>query len=179
MIYRLNSRIVITTNFDKIYETFCTSTSTDGYKVVPYYSPSLADNLRSEVRIIIKAHGTIDDHQQMIFTRHQYHEAKKNHQAFYEILKAILLTNTCVFIGCGMEDPDVMLLLEDVKSVGTGTRPHYAIIKSGSQDKFVLQDWDRTYNVKSLSYDGSHEQLLPELEGLFLDVDALRKIHKG
>jgi len=31
------------------------------------------------------------------------------------MLKALFLTNTVLFIGCGLNDPDVVLLLEDVK----------------------------------------------------------------
>ena len=39
-ILALDSRIVITTNFDKIYERYCLNTSREGFKVVTYESPS-------------------------------------------------------------------------------------------------------------------------------------------
>src|SRR6266581_4929491 len=57
--FDLDARIVITTNFDKIYEKYCFQFA-DGeafpFKVLPYTATSLADELRSDTRIIIKAH---------------------------------------------------------------------------------------------------------------------------
>lgn len=61
IIFDLDSRLVITTNFDKIYEKLCLRASTEGFKVLPYNSSSLGDEIRSDTRLIIKAHGTIDD----------------------------------------------------------------------------------------------------------------------
>jgi len=125
----LDSRIVITSNFDKIYDSYCTAGAGAGaFKVISYYSADLVDEIRSDVRLIIKAHGSIDDISKMIFTRAEYHRAKADHSRFYDILKAIFLTHTAVFIGCSMEDPDVLLLLEDVKITGvrrkTSLRAH-------------------------------------------------------
>ena len=77
IILALDSRIVITTNFDKIYERYCLNTSAEGFKVVTYESPSLADELRSDTRLIIKAHGNIDDIQRMVFTRAEHHRIKQ------------------------------------------------------------------------------------------------------
>ena len=55
VIFNLDSRLVITTNFDKIYEKHCLTASTEGFKVIPYYSNSLGDEIRSDTRLIIKA----------------------------------------------------------------------------------------------------------------------------
>jgi hypothetical protein len=174
IIFDLDSRLVITTNFDKIYERYCLNESTEGFKVIPYYSPSLADELRSDTRIIIKAHGSIDDVQRMFFTRAEYHSAKQNNSNFYEILKAIFLLNTVIFLGCGFEDPDVQLLLEEVKITSSGNRPHYILIKEGSQIDFGIRDWHKTYNVKALEYGPDHNDLITDLEGLLRRVDAMR-----
>lgn len=174
-IYRLDQRIVITTNFDKIYETYCLSTSSEGYKVISYDSQSFADELRSDTRLIIKAHGSIDSYQDMIFTREQYRRAKKEHSSFYEMLRSLFRIYTTVFIGCGMEDPDVMLMLEDIALVGSGRRPHYALIKEGLHDSFVVRDWDESYNVQAIEYGPCHESLVDDLESLFAEVDELRK----
>ncbi|WP_445730680.1 SIR2 family protein [Methylocystis sp. IM2] len=91
IIFALDSRLVITTNFDKIYEKHCLNVSTEGFKVIPYNSTSLADELRSDTRLIIKAHGSIDEISAMIFTRGQYHSAKRDNPGFYGLLKAIFL----------------------------------------------------------------------------------------
>ena len=107
--------------------------------MVSYHSSDLVDEIRSDTRLIIKAHGNIDDISKMIFTRAEYRRAKSEHAKFYDILKAVFLTHTAIFVGCSMEDPDVLLLLEDVKITASAERPHYVLIKRKSQDAFRFQ----------------------------------------
>jgi hypothetical protein len=176
IIFSLDSRLVITTNFDKIYEKHCLTVSTEGFKVIPYYSSSLGDEIRSDTRLIIKAHGSIDDISKMVFTKAEYHSAKEHHSSFYSILKALLLTNTCVFIGCGMEDPDVLLLLEEVRITANAHRPHYALLKEGSHSAFVKSDLASAYNIKVLEYGPNHSDLISDLESLLAFVEGKRAI---
>lgn len=173
-IHNLDQRIVITTNFDRIYEAYCMKPENEGFKVIPYHSTSLADEIRSDRRLIIKAHGSIDDVRTMIFTKHQYHEAKKNHGKFYEILKALYLTHTCIFIGCGLSDPDINLLLEDVNILSTPSCPHYALLLKEENSEFCVDDWRETYNIQALFYDPDHTALEKSLVELFSHVDGLR-----
>lgn len=174
VILDIDSRFVITTNFDKIYEKHCLTVSDEGFKVLPYYSTSLADEIRSDTRLIIKAHGSIDDISKMVFTRKEYHHAKKDHPEFYNLLKALLLTNTCVFIGCGMEDPDVLLVLEELKMTTNSKRPHYALLRKGSISRFITQDLLYTYNVKSLFYGPDHSDLISSLQDLYEEIEGIR-----
>lgn len=174
IIFSLDSRLVITTNFDKIYEKHCLTASTEGFKVIPYYSNSLVDEIRSDTRLIIKAHGSIDDVSKMVFTRAEYHEAKKTYSTFYSILKALLLTNTCIFIGCSMDDPDVLLLLEEIKMTANTNRPHYALLRENSHSSFDKKDLLSTYNVKALEYGPDHSELIPALNELYEKVEIIR-----
>lgn len=173
-ILAIDSRIVITTNFDKIYERLCLSNSNDGYKVLPYYSDSLGDELRSDTRIIIKSHGTIDDVQKMVFTKSEYHNAKKRHPQFYSILRAVFLTHTVIFIGCSLDDPDLLLTLEDVRITASGSRPHYVLVKRGANSSWELRDWLESYNIKALEYGPDHADLTAMLQELRTRVADLR-----
>lgn len=175
----LDSRIVITSNFDKIYDRYCTAgESADAFKVIPYHSADLVDEIRSDVRLIIKAHGSIDDISKMIFTRAEYHRAKAEHPRFYDILKAIFLTHTAIFIGCSMEDPDVLLLLEDVKITASAEKPHYVLVRKGSQDFFSITDWKKTYNICPLEYGPTHASLVDDLRAL-QDLVEVERATKG
>ena len=176
VIFDLDSRLVITTNFDKIYEKLCLRASTEGFKVIPYYSTSFGDELRSDTRLIIKAHGSIDELQKMIFTKSQYHTAKEMHSSFYSILKGLLLTNTCIFVGCSLDDPDVLLLLEDVKITASPNRPHYALLREGSHNHYAKHDLLSCYNVKALEYGPNHSDLVTDLTVLLENVYAVRAI---
>ncbi|SDA28828.1 SIR2-like domain-containing protein [Nitrosospira sp. Nsp18] len=175
IIFDLDSRIVITTNFDRIYEKLCLSASTEGFKVLPYYSSSLGDELRSDTRLIIKAHGTIDEVGKMVFTKSEYHNAAASHAPFYTMVRALLLTNTCIFIGCSLDDPDVLLLLEDVRITASTQRPHYALILEENGDRYSRQDWLSSYNVKTLDYGPTHDALMDDLSTLLDEVVELRK----
>ena len=178
-IHRLDSRIVITTNFDKIYERHCESAVNDGsgYSTISYYDESLGDLIRTDERIIIKAHGTINNIPKMVFSRSQYHAAKKDHGRFYEILQSLLITNTCIFIGCGMDDPDISLLLEDVKIASSTTCPHYVLIRHGDQSPIKLNDWNNTYNIKALEYGTEYADLTIAIQDLADQVEELRAIN--
>jgi hypothetical protein len=175
-IFKLDSKIVITTNFDKLYERYCIEVAdNESFKVITYESSDFADELRSDTRLIVKAHGTVDSVSKMIFTRAEYHRAKAEHSNFYEMLKAVFLTHTVVFIGCGMSDPDVSLLLEDVKIIGNSQSTHYALVKAGSTEPAVAADWAATYNVKCLEYGPDHADLVADLDALVEQVNLRRQ----
>jgi hypothetical protein len=174
-VYQLDSRIVITTNFDKIYERYCLARSDTGaFKVIQYDSKDLADELRSDTRLIIKAHGSIDTISRMIFTRAEYHRIKAEHQEFYDILKAIFLTHAVVFFGCGLDDPDVLLLLEEVKITSSSAKPHYAVIKEDTKTALALSDWKNSYNICALEYGPTHDDLIQDLQALLALIDEER-----
>ena len=176
LIFDLDSRFVITTNFDKIYENHCISTSQEGFKVVTYDSESLVDEIRSDTRLIIKAHGTIDNVNKMIFTKSQYHQAKRRYSKFYEVLKALFITHTVIFIGCSLDDPDIQLILEDINIIGSGKRPHYILIREKQQNRYGLKDWRETYNIRALEYGPSHDDLIGDLDNLLYEVNCTRSI---
>ncbi|MFT6835496.1 MAG: hypothetical protein ACJA0H_001536 [Francisellaceae bacterium] len=173
----LDLEIVVTTNFDKMYENYCQYTSTDGYRVLTYKSEDLGDLLRSDIRLIIKAHGCINDARSMIFTKAQYHKAKKDHPQFYELLKAIFLTHTCIFIGCSMDDPDILLALEDVKITSSSIFPHYVITRQGDNTELAKNDWNETYNIKALEYGPDYSDLNLDLKDLNEKVIAFRALY--
>lgn len=173
-ILKLDQRLVITTNFDKIYEAHWYSISKEGFKVISYDSESLVDEIRSDTRLIIKAHGSIDNINKMIFTRSQYYNAKRNYSKFYEVLKALFITHTVVFIGCSLDDPDVQLILEDVNVITSAQKPHYILIKENSQNLFALKDWQETYNIRALEYGPNHDDLITDLETLLDSVIYIR-----
>lgn len=177
LINELDARVVITTNFDKVYEKHCLSTGSNGaFKVINYYSKDICDELRSDTRLIVKAHGTIDEIRQMIFTRAEYHEARRSYPNFYEVLKALFLTNTVIFMGCGLQDPDVLLLLEDVKIVSSSQRPHYLVTIDREHASPLVSDWLNTYNVKPLFFGPTFDDLITDLEELVSSVEDERAL---
>lgn len=168
-IYRLDCKIVLTPNFDKIYETYAAQVSRGTIVAKDYHFPQLAEYIRGDTYVVIKVHGSVDDHRNMIFGRKDYARARVENSLFYDILRALILTHTFVFIGCGIDDPDIRLVLEDINFGAGGSRCHYFVTAAGaisSDMKSVLRD---TMNLDVLEYEnaaGDHLNLTRSLEEL-------------
>lgn len=156
LIKEIDCKVVITTNFDKIYENLCND---HGYTVAHYSeSQKILSNIKSTENLIIKAHGSVDDIDNIVFTQRQYYEAKKNYSQFYDILNALFLTHTVIFLGYSMNDPDINLILEAVANTSSPSSPNYVIQKQGL-DQEMKQYWRDCYNIVALEYGPEYENL--------------------
>lgn len=123
-IFDLDSRIVASMNFDKIYDTYAISSSEGTVAVKPYDSAELRTCVSGVGRYVIKMHGSIDTVPSLIFTLEDYSKARIKHVGFYEVLSALLHTHVFLFIGCGLNDPDLQILFED-QFHKFGEAPHF------------------------------------------------------
>ncbi|CJL00873.1 Uncharacterised protein [Streptococcus pneumoniae] len=169
-IYKLDSKIVLTPNFDKIYDVYAQSKSRGTVIIKQYHDLDLARYIRGDQRVVIKAHGSVDSIENMIFGRRDYAEARVKHRWFYEIFKALMLTHTFVFIGCGTDDPDIRLVLEDIHFSAGYAREHYFISAAGAIEEDIKMIFQETMNLRVLEYDypaeGDHSDLSNALEEL-------------
>ena len=175
-IFKLDARIVITPNFDNIYDRYVQN-ETEGTVVIKTYNQEdIAEALRTNKRLILKIHGTIDAANQLIFSRNDYTEARTKFQHFYTILDALSITNTFLFLGCGTNDPDIRLILEDYNFRFKHSREHYITLSKNSNPKGVNEILEKTMNIKFLEYDGKdgHKELKESLDDLVSKVDAER-----
>tara|TARA_R110002110_G_scaffold110559_1_gene275517 strand:- start:16 stop:876 length:861 start_codon:yes stop_codon:yes gene_type:complete len=175
-IFRLDTRFVITPNFDKIYDNLCTLESEGTIIVKNYYDDDITEAVRGNKRLILKAHGTIDSPGRMVFTREDYARVRASHAEFYEILEALLITHTFIFIGCGTDDPDFRLLLEKHQFSNRKSPPHYMTLAKPLNPDHI-RTMRNTMNVKLLGYSPAdqHKELKSSLVQLFELVDAQRE----
>lgn len=175
LIKEIESKIVVTTNFDKIYENLCND---HGHTYANYYEINkILTNLKTTENLIIKAHGTIDDVDRMVFTQQQYYDAKKAYPVFYDILKALFLTNTVVFLGYSLNDPDINLILETVANSSSSSNPHYVVVKQGVDEEVKLY-WQKCYNIYPLEYGPDYEHLEGNVEELHRKVWEYRGLRR-
>lgn len=90
-------------------------------------------------RIILKTHGAIDTPNEMVFSKHQYNEARYKNSGFYRLLDSLVLTHTFIFIGCGLSDPDIRLTLENYNFGFPGCRPHYFITAKEAINEDIIK----------------------------------------
>lgn len=173
---RVDSRLVMTTNFDKLYENRANQLQDNTVIVKNYYDRDVADVFRRQDRVVLKVHGTIDLADQTIFTRSQYAQARRDHAYFYQLLRGLFVTHTFVFLGASMRDPDMQLLLEDHAYRFEGSRPHYMVMPDDSARAGTLNVLEETMNLKALVYDpaNNHKALADSVAALIPRVEAAR-----
>lgn len=177
VIYDLDSRLVITPNVDKIYEQYAVTESQGTIVVKTQTETDVSDFIKSGDRIILKAHGSIDNPNSMIFSKCQYAKARHDYSHFYRLLDALTLTYTYLFIGCGLNDPDIQLTLENYNFEFPDGKPHFFISCDNSINAHVEHSLFVNYNLKVLKYNnkkGQHTDLLDSLIDLQNQVEDER-----
>ncbi len=178
VIFSLDSRIVITPNIDKIYEQYASTASLGTVVSKAYYDDDVAKYLRSPDYLIIKAHGSVDATDNIIFTHQKYAKARYQYATFYNVLDALMLTHTFIFIGCGINDPDIQLVLENYNFNFPKCRPHYFITAHNNFSPLILNSLKKNRNIEIITYDntsGDHSELLNCLKDLRDHVESKRE----
>jgi len=111
----------------------------------------------------------------MIFTRSQYAEARTKYFDFYKVLESLIVTNTVLMVGVGLDDPDFQLLFEDTAARFRAGLPHY-MTYGGKPHPDVARSARETRNIKLLPYSSrnNHEELVESLEDLLRRVSDKR-----
>ena len=177
IIHDLDLKIVLTTNYDDIYDRYCLQVSANrGHNVCRYYEDHAINDIRSTTRLILKAHGCVSDPTKMVMTRASYFEARRTHSSFYAILDALFLTNTLLFVGCSLSDPDIQLVLENANISAPSHHSHYALVESGRHPS-IVNAIKNTYNIVLLEYpEGQHDEAEEALRALKDEVLAFRAL---
>lgn len=175
-IFKLDTHLVLTQNFDKIYDTYAQSASENRVAVKNYYDEDTVDVLRGDARAIIKVHGTIDSPAKMVFTRSDYGDAREKHARFYDCIDALLITHTFVFAGCDIYDPDMQLFLEKHARAFPTARPHIMLTPAGMHQD-VKRALNKNLGLKILSYTpkDNHRELCDSLRDLRELVEGRRE----
>jgi hypothetical protein len=176
-IFNLDSRIIATPNFDKIYDVYAEHATHGNISIKTYYDDDIADVIRRPEPVILKIHGTITSPDKLIFSRKDYSKARTDSRNFYQVLDALSITHTFIFIGCGPNDPDVRLLLEDYNYRFRFNKKHFIISPKNATKKDVLKVIEETMSLKTIEYDSrnNHIELTESLEALVLSVEAKRQ----
>lgn len=177
-IYNLDSAIVASPNFDNIYDTYALGISNGSLVIKDHTSTDVASYLGGgDVRLLLKTHGTANNPADVIFTRKDYAAARIKYVLFYEILKSLVLTHTFLFIGCGIDDPDIRALFEDVQFAHDRMPYHFMTLPTDDVAPEVMEVASESMKLKFLAYsrDNGHAELTESLGELVGRVDAYRE----
>jgi len=173
----LDSRIVVTTNVDKIYDNMIQQNTINPPIVKTHTDNGLAEAVRLQERLLLKIHGTIDNPNDMIFTRRDYISARRKNLEMYKVISALAITHTFLFLGCGLSDPDITLIFENYSNDFTYGRNHFfTATKKDCKRMEHVRVLEETRNIKFLKYDqkDNHAELTDSLKRLADDVYTAR-----
>lgn len=176
-IFELDSRIIATPNFDNIYDVYVQHETAGTTNIKRYYDEDVADIIRKNDRLILKIHGDIQTPDKLIFSKIDYAHARNTYAHFYKILEALMLTHTFIFLGAGLNDPDISLLLEDYNFRYSFTRKHYFIIPKKTLTPEEREIYTGFLGLQFLEYDPrlDHRELLDSISELVSKVEEERK----
>lgn len=167
LITRLPFSAIVTTNYDKLLERAYTRVRGDLPKVVTASDrDSLGSLLFSGGFFILKAHGDIDAPASLVLTARDYREIIHANRAFDALFSALLMTQSVLFVGYSLSDPDFRLLMDrQLSTFGENIPERYAVMSDvGPVEADVLK---RAANIKVLPYPaGEHGEVTTFLETL-------------
>jgi len=153
-------RAVLTTNLDRLLERAFPPSW------VEHHRPQA--NLGREREFILKLHGTLHDANTWILTRDQYDRAMYADPRHQPIFRALMLGAPMLFVGFGLDDLDLNVVLGEIRAMAQGQPPrHFALvpepIRSGrrramAEAGVMLVGYDNS--------DGTHAGALRVLEAL-------------
>lgn len=175
-IFKLDSRITITPNFDKIYDNYAQLKSHSTIALKHYYDNDIVKFLRGQESVIIKNHGTIDTIDKIVFTQSDYARTRIENSDFYKIMEALIITHTFVFLGAGLNDPDIRLLFENYATTFHVSKNHYFVIPNNTYSNLELDIYKETMHLDFIKYDSAdnHKELTIGLGELADRVDEMR-----
>jgi hypothetical protein len=163
----LNAPLVITTNYDKLFEVAEQSPARAMY-TGKRAAAALAD-IREKRPVLFKVHGTAEDADSVVLTLDEYVNAHSD-EAYQRVINYLLIDRTFIFVGYGMSDPhDLDLILADnAELLRNATGLHFALLKCLTDEQAEVDRKDKLrneYNVVVIPYD-NHADVVPFLESL-------------
>jgi hypothetical protein len=170
----LEQNLYLTPNYDKTFDIYMQSELGVGVAMKNPGDEDLLEFTRTGRVFILKFHGTIDNLNSIVLTRKQYAEARLKYASTYRIIDALLMTKTFLFVGCGLQDPDMELLLENVSLSFPEAPRHYFIKQFNDDSKHWEESIGDMRNLKFLYYKGDHLIVPQILRDLNSEVATLR-----
>ena len=176
LLWQLDLRITITSNFDNIYDTYVAANGQGTVTIKNYTHNDIADALRRNERVLIKSHGTVTQPNELIFTRIDYAKARNKYRDFYELVDSLLRTHTFLFVGCGLDDPDIRMLLEDYCFRHEFAQQHYFLLPSSTFSSTIKCVFEDSLKLKILeyTYTNDHGNLLIAIQQLLTQINQRR-----
>lgn len=139
---RLDLPVLFTTNYDSLIEDahlaagikLEVSADEQGFK---------AAKLNKPAKMLVKLHGTIDRHESIVLTRDDYARSRVARREMFASLRNDLTDTSFLFIGFSLSDPNVNIILDDVRVALDGRVPLSYTVQAG-------RNWTKEQYLQSM-----------------------------
>lgn len=130
VIVELPYNYIITTNYDYLIEDAYAFVNRKSAKKYTYsQAQAMADNIWNGYQFILKAHGDADEPSKIVLTDKDYRNIINAEVGYKSILQVLFTTNSILFLGSSLTDPELNLLLGYLKhAYHDGGPKHYALV---------------------------------------------------
>jgi SIR2-like domain len=116
---------------------------------------------------VLEVHGDIDRKDTVVLSERDYRDLVYRSPGYRAALNTLFITRTVLFVGAGLTDPDITLVLESVSESFGGKGPrHYALLPRREAGDAESDHWRDFFGIRLLQYSASKGH--PELDE-FLD----------
>lgn len=155
---------IITTNYDYLIEdAFAFVHRKNAKKYTYQQAQAMADNIWNGYNFILKAHGDADEPDKIILTDKDYRNIINAEIGYKSILQVLFTTNSLLFLGSSLADPELNLLLSFLKhAYHDGGPKHFALIDETKISGIIAERWRKDYGINIITYnpDENHKQVL-------------------
>jgi len=172
-IWELNSKLIITTNYDKILNYSCSDINKNYWDIeAPFEQAKL---LRDGVEnpTIWHIHGHIDNVDNIILTSKKYNELyttnseNSKYKSALETLRHIISSKSLLFIGFSLDDEFVVNQLNRTIDIfGGNSHEHYVLCKQGSKPNTLNN------SIKVIEYEDYGQPLIDKLKSLICTTEV-------
>jgi hypothetical protein len=126
--------------------------------------------LNSKDFFVLKAHGSIERPESIVLGKADYRKLIHASPGYRTFLKALFLDRAVLFLGFGMSDPELLVLLDELKELFGGKTPtHHALLDVSHTTETEQQQFEQYYSVRIIPYKPSvpnHPEVAEFLEEL-------------
>ena len=169
---QLPPRCFVTTNYDVLLEqALSLYRPAEYYQVITNRQPVDQPTIlrATATHFVFKPHGHVTDLESIILTREDYRRLAHDLTYTLRTLGTLLVTRPVIFVGCGLRDPDFLMVLDAIaEDYRGGAQEHYCLTLNPHPDE--VRYWRETYGVHLIGYPDApvgdsnpHSQLLPTL----------------
>lgn len=146
---------VCTTNYDLLVEeAYREVNPNESFNVLTQVDhEQLGRALNAKRYFVLKAHGTIERPETIVLDSRDYSRLIHRSEGYRTFLRAMFLHRTVLFLGFSMTDPELLLLLEELREIFDGHIPtHYALMDVSDTTQTEQEQLEENYGVKTIPY---------------------------